>query len=108
MRRKQIKLLDVEDLIEGATSKDDAEISKPSPEIFEAALQKAGSPRSRTIVVGDTPYDVLAAHRLALPIVAVRSGGFDDSLLRKAEFLFEDIQELTRRLDEIDDYFSEA
>lgn len=102
-----IELLDVAKLLEGSTSKGDARLSKPSPEIFEAALEKIGTPASRTMVVGDTPYDILAAHRQALPIVALRCGGFDDSLLRKAEFLFEDLHELTRRLDEIDDYFNE-
>jgi HAD superfamily hydrolase (TIGR01549 family) len=103
-----IELMGIKDLISGATSIHDAAYSKPSPEIFEAAMKKIRTPATRTMVVGDTPYDILASHRHALPIVGVRSGGFADSLLQKAEFLFDDVKELTRRLDEIDDYFNES
>ena len=103
-----IDLMGIKDLISGATSMDDAEMSKPSPEIFDAALKKIRTPATRTMVVGDTPYDILASHRHALPVVGVRSGGFPDALLQKAEFLFDDVKELTRRLDEIDDYFNES
>lgn len=101
------KLLDVGDLLEGSTSKKDAEMSKPSPEIFEAALERLGTPSARTFTVGDTPYDILASHRCALPIVAVLSGGFDRRLLTKAEFLFEDVEELGRKIEQIDGYFEE-
>ncbi len=86
------QLLDVGDLLEGSTSKKDAKFSKPSPEIFEAALEQAGSDPKFTLVVGDTPYDILAAHRGALPVAAVLCGGFED---------------LVRTIDRIDDYFSE-
>ncbi len=59
---------------ETATPKKDAQFSKPSPEIFEAALEQAGSDPELTLVVGDTPYDILAAHRGALPVAAVQGG----------------------------------
>ena len=99
------ELLGVTDLIETSTSKDDAETSKPSPDIFEAALERVGSDPKYTAVVGDTPYDILAAHRMALPVIAVRSGGFEEKLLKKAEFLFDDVEELVREIDSVDDYF---
>ena len=101
------ELLGVGDLLEGTTSTKDAKFSKPSPEIFEAALEKVGSDPEYTAVVGDTPYDILAAHRIALPVVAVRCGGFEDELLAKAEFLFDDVEELVRKIDAVDDYFSQ-
>lgn len=101
------KLLDVGELIEGSTSKKDAKFSKPSPEIFEAALEQAGTDPEFTLVVGDTPYDILAAHRGSLPIAAVLCGGFERELLQKAEFLLDDVEELVRKLDRVDDYFSE-
>ena len=100
-------LLDVADLVEGTTSKGDARISKPSPEIFEAARQRTGTSRTRTLVVGDTPYDVLAAHRGAMAVAAVLSGGFARRLLKKAEFLFDDVEELVETIDRVDEYFSE-
>ena len=101
------KLLGVGDLLEGSTSKKDAEMSKPSPEIFEAALAGLGTDDAFTFTVGDTPYDILASHRCALPIVAVLSGGFDRRLLTKAEFLFDDVEELGRKIEQIDAYFEE-
>ena len=98
-------LVGVEELTEATTSKGDAEFSKPSPEIFEAALEQLGTDPARTLVVGDTPYDILAAHRAALPVAAVLCGGFERELLTKAEFLFADVEELTEKIDTVDEYF---
>jgi len=105
--RYYVDLLGVADLIEATTSKDDAQFSKPSPEIFGAALDKLGTVKTRSVAVGDTPYDVLAAHRCALPVIAVRCGGFDDRFLQKAEFIFDSVEELTARIGEIEDYLNE-
>jgi HAD superfamily hydrolase (TIGR01549 family) len=102
-----VELLGVGDLLEGATSKKDAELSKPSPEIFEAALERVGSDPARTFAVGDTPYDILAGHRVPVPVIAVRCGGFPEDMLAKAEFVFENLAEMTRELDSIDEYFRE-
>src|SRR5205085_10639555 len=63
-----VELLGAKDLLQGSTSKEDAKFSKPSPEIFQAALDQVGSDPERTFAVGDTPYDILAAHRIPLPI----------------------------------------
>ena len=98
-------LLEVGDLLEGSTSKNDAQFSKPSPEIFCAALERLGTDDARTITVGDTPYDILASHRVPLPVIAVRSGGVPDEFLSKAEFLFDDVGEMGREIDRIDEYF---
>lgn len=51
----------VRDLIEETTSSDDAESSKPDPDIIQAALRKAGEDARVAIMIGDTPYDVEAA-----------------------------------------------
>ena len=55
----------IDDLIHAETSADDAERSKPHPDIFEAALRRLGRPK-RALVVGDTPWDAIAAHRSGL------------------------------------------
>lgn len=101
------QLLGVGDLLKGTTSKKDAKFSKPSPEIFEAGLERVGTDPARTLVVGDTPYDIMAAHRCALPVAAVLAGGFQRELLKKAEFLFADVEEMTRKIDTVDEYFNE-
>lgn len=102
-----VELLGVGDLLEGTTSKEDAELSKPSPEIFQAALERVKSDPARTFAVGDTPYDILAAHRIPLPVIAVRCGGFPEELLAKAEYVFDDLAQMTREIDRIDEYFRE-
>jgi HAD superfamily hydrolase (TIGR01509 family) len=79
-----IDLLDASDLIDATTSKDDVESSKPDPDIFAAALAKAGAKPGEAMVVGDTPYDILAAARCGIRAVAVLSGGFPEQDLRDA------------------------
>lgn len=79
------KLADVGDLIEGATSADDADRSKPFPDIFEAALRRlAPVPAAAAIVIGDTPYDAEAARGAHIRCVGVLSGGFGERALRDA------------------------
>lgn len=80
-----LALCHIEDLVEEATTKDDVDKSKPHPDIFEAALVQLGRPDPRvTVVVGDTPYDVLAANKLGLSSVCVLCGGFPPEDLRTA------------------------
>lgn len=101
-----VSLLGAEDLLEASTSKKDAKLSKPSPEIFEAALEQVGGDAAATLVVGDTPYDILAAHRAKLAIAALLCGGFPRETLARAEFLFDDIPQLVKELESIDEYFA--
>ncbi|HSH22981.1 MAG TPA: HAD family hydrolase, partial [Acidimicrobiales bacterium] len=49
--------IDAEEAIDAAVSKGDVEHSKPSPDIFEAALKKFDLHPSSTMVVGDTTWD---------------------------------------------------
>ncbi|MDQ3755580.1 MAG: HAD family hydrolase [Acidobacteriota bacterium] len=79
------KLARIEDPVEEETSADDAEKSKPHPDIFEAALAKLGDvPKSNVIVVGDTPYDAEAAGKIDLRTIGVLCGGFPEAELRAA------------------------
>ncbi len=75
----------IADLIDDATSSDDAERSKPFPDIFEAALAKLdGIGPDEAVVVGDTPYDAEAARKAGLQSIGVLSGGFPEEALRSA------------------------
>jgi HAD superfamily hydrolase (TIGR01509 family) len=79
------KSLRVEDLLEAATSADDAERSKPHPDIFQAALAGLNGVRpEEAVVVGDTPYDVEAAAKAGMRTVGLLSGGFAEEALRGA------------------------
>ena len=77
------ELAGIAELIDTATSKDDAEQSKPEPDIFAAAVKRLGGPRAEEcVVVGDTPYDVIAARKLGIRTIGVLAGGFPESSLR--------------------------
>ncbi|WP_435005770.1 HAD family hydrolase [Tundrisphaera lichenicola] len=77
------KVAQIEDLIEDSTSSDDAEKSKPHPDIFQAALARLGDINpARVIVVGDTPWDVQAAKKAGLKTIGLLCGGFAEIDLR--------------------------
>src|SRR5690349_12550050 len=73
------KIAHIEDLVEEETSADDADKSKPHPDIFEAALERLGDVEpEEAIVVGDTPYDAEAAGKIGLRTIGVLCGGFPE------------------------------
>jgi HAD superfamily hydrolase (TIGR01509 family) len=80
-----LKLLGIGDLVDGATSSQDAERSKPFPDIFEAALARLDGVRAgEAVAVGDTHYDALAAGQIGLRTIGVLCGGFPEDDLRSA------------------------
>jgi HAD superfamily hydrolase (TIGR01509 family) len=91
----------VADLIETATSSDDAERSKPDPDIVQAALERSRRPASHAVMLGDTPYDIEAARRAGVRIVALRCGGYwSDKALAGAESIYDDPAALLARYDD--------
>lgn len=77
-----LDLLGVRSMIGTVVTGDDADSSKPSPDLFETAWDRTG--RGPAIVVGDSVYDVEAAARLDFPCVTVRTGGFGRAELESA------------------------
>jgi HAD superfamily hydrolase (TIGR01509 family) len=95
-----LRIAGVDDLILAVGSGDDADASKPDPDIVHAALQRAGLRGEETILIGDTPYDVEAAARGGVAAIALRCGGFwPDSALSGARAIYDDPQDLLERLD---------
>ncbi len=90
----------LEDLIDGTTSSDDAESSKPSPDILEAALERAGCSAEEAVMIGDTPYDVQAAVRAGVRCIAFRCGGWGEDALADAIEVYDDPSHLLRAYDE--------
>jgi HAD superfamily hydrolase (TIGR01509 family) len=96
------RIADIEDLVDEETSADDAEKSKPHPDIFEAALSQLGDVEpSDVIVVGDTPYDAEAARKAGMKTVGLLSGGFPEEDLRAAGCvrIYKDAAELLANYD---------
>jgi HAD superfamily hydrolase (TIGR01549 family) len=93
-------MLDVDDLLAGATSSADVENSKPEPDLIHAALAKVPG-AGRSVMIGDSTWDCEAARRAGVASVALLTGGFSEQELREAgaAAVFESIGEL---LDQID------
>jgi HAD superfamily hydrolase (TIGR01509 family) len=88
-------------LVDGATSKDDADRSKPDPDVVRAALGRLGMAPASVVMVGDTPYDVEAAKRAGVPTVALRSGGgWRDADFAGAAAIYDDAADLLAHLDQ--------
>ncbi len=79
------KIAGIDDLIHEETSSDDAEESKPEPDIFQAALGKLGDlDPSKAIVVGDSTWDAIAAGKAGIKSIGVLCGGFPAEELKDA------------------------
>ncbi|HUR34611.1 MAG TPA: HAD family hydrolase [Vicinamibacterales bacterium] len=87
-------------LMDASTSSDDAESSKPDPDIIHAALKRAGATAAEAVMIGDTPYDVEAARRAGLAVIAFRCGGWRDEDLTGAVAIYDGPWDLLRRLAE--------
>ena len=91
---KLLALAGIQDLLTDTTSADDAERSKPDPDIVHAAIRQSRLPPQDLVMIGDTPYDVEAARRAGVRIIAVRTGGWDDQALAGASAIYDDVASL--------------
>ena len=96
-----LDLLDARAVVDAWTVSDDVAKTKPEPDIIVAALAKLGNPK-RSVMVGDSVYDIDAAHRAKVPAIGLLSGGFGEAELRDAgaEHVFEDLIALLGALDD--------
>lgn len=91
------EILGITDLVDVVVSSDDADRSKPHPDIFTAVLDKLpGLAREAVIAVGDTPYDAQAAGGAGLAAIGLLCGGFPEADLSAAGCiaLYRDPQDL--------------
>lgn len=94
-----LKAAQVDDLLHAATTSDDAEQSKPAPDIVEAALRQVDADAESSIMLGDTPYDIESAGRAGVPVIALRCGGHSDEDLRGASAIYDDPQDVLDHFD---------
>ncbi len=78
-----LDLLDARELVDGWTTSADVEKTKPEPDLVHAALEKAGV-SERSVMVGDSDWDVKAAKAAGVSTLAVLTGGFSEAELRDA------------------------
>ena len=92
------KVANIADLLDAETSADDAEQSKPHPDIFVAALERLDDPpEEEALVIGDTPYDIEAAGKAGLKTIAFRCGGFPEETLQRAIAIYDEPADLLAR-----------
>jgi HAD superfamily hydrolase (TIGR01509 family) len=94
---KYKQIAQIEDLIDKETSSDDAQQSKPEPDIFQAALQRLGNlGTEQVLVVGDTPYDAEAAAKAGMRTIGLLCGGWSEDELKQAGCLiiYKDVADL--------------
>jgi len=94
-----VRKIGIEALVDGWTTKDDVEKSKPHPDVVHAALEKAGT--EDAVMVGDSRWDIEAAGNAGLPTVSVITGGWSIQELRDAgaAAVFESLLDLAAALD---------
>jgi HAD superfamily hydrolase (TIGR01509 family) len=94
-----LRVCGADEILDGETSSDDAENSKPDPDILHAALSQLDLPADRVIMLGDTPYDVQAAQKGGITVVAFRCGGWGDADLAGAAAVYDGPADLLARFD---------
>jgi HAD superfamily hydrolase (TIGR01549 family) len=92
--------LGARELLDGWTSKDDVEQTKPHPEPIEAALARAGT--RDAAMLGDSRWDIEAAAGAGLETVCLITGGWSEQELRDhgAVAVYESIPQLLEHLGE--------
>jgi HAD superfamily hydrolase (TIGR01509 family) len=95
-----LNIVGAPDVFEKTASGDDAEDSKPDPDILHAALKALQEPPDAVAMIGDTPYDVEAALRAKVKPIAFRSGGWKDEDLKGAVEIDDGPRDLLEHLDE--------
>jgi HAD superfamily hydrolase (TIGR01509 family) len=84
-------------------TRDQVAYAKPDPDLFLAAAERLGIPIERSVVVGDSVWDLLAAQRARALGIGLLSGGYGREELESAGAyrVYDDPADLLRHLDEV-------
>lgn len=78
------------ELIDVIATSEDADHSKPAPDILQAALKKSGLAPDSVVMLGDTPYDAESARKAGIGFLGVRCGGWAAPDLKGALAVYDD------------------
>jgi HAD superfamily hydrolase (TIGR01509 family) len=95
-----LELLGAAEMVDAWTTSDDVERTKPEPDLVRAAMEKVGGRPEEAMLIGDTVWDVEAAHRAGVEALAVLTGGFSEQELSDAgaRDVFTSVEELRQSL----------
>jgi phosphoglycolate phosphatase-like HAD superfamily hydrolase len=74
--RHYLEVADIEDLVDTIACGDDIRRGKPAPGVVDIALRRVKAGRKPSVLVGDTPFDALAARKAGIIAVGVLTGHF--------------------------------
>lgn len=99
--RHAVDVLEAGDVAATITTSEDADESKPDPELLEVALDRVGA--DQAVMVGDSVWDVHSGHEAGVPVVGLLTGGFGAAELEDAgaDVVCDDLEDLRQRLDEL-------
>jgi HAD superfamily hydrolase (TIGR01509 family) len=95
--------VDVEGMADVLANADDAEKSKPSPDIVSAAVAKAGLSPAQCAMLGDTPYDMTAAKHAGVVGLGVLTGYASCETLKHSggRGVWRDVADVLGKFDEV-------
>jgi HAD superfamily hydrolase (TIGR01509 family) len=84
-------------------TRDQVRHAKPDPDLFLAAAERLGVDITKSVVVGDSVWDLLAARRARALGIGLMSGGYGQEELERAGAyrVYKDPADLLLRLDEV-------
>jgi HAD superfamily hydrolase (TIGR01509 family) len=96
-----VDLLAARDVADAWTTSEDVENTKPAPDLLAVALGKVDA--TGAVTFGDATWDCLAARRLGLPAVTLRTGGFGADELREAGAVevYDTLEDIRSHLDRL-------
>jgi HAD superfamily hydrolase (TIGR01509 family) len=99
--RHAVDVLHADDDTATTTTSEDAEESKPDPELLEVALDRVDA--DRAVLVGDSVWDVRSGGEAGIPVIGVLTGGFGRAELEDAgaDLVCDDARDLRERLDDL-------
>ena len=82
---------------------DDVAVAKPAPDSFAVAAQRLNVSPDQSVVIGDSPWDLLAAQRMKALGVGLLSGGYAESELERAGayHVYQDPGDLLAHIEEL-------
>jgi phosphoglycolate phosphatase-like HAD superfamily hydrolase len=94
-----LDLLDARPIIDGWTTAEDVDATKPATDLLEVALDRTEAD-DEVVTIGDSVWDCLAARALGVPSVGLRTGGFgaDELTDAGATHVYDDLAALRANL----------
>ena len=82
-----LDLAGVRDLVDRLAALED--VAWPRLDVVDAALSRLGTQPGTTLMVGDSPFDIEAAHQMGMGTIALRCGGWSDRDLEDAVAIYD-------------------